>query len=78
MRISFRQLSVFLTLVELKSISATARARHVSQPTISMQMKELTETIGLPLYEQISKQLYLTAAGEALAETARGMSDEGL
>ena len=76
MRISFRQLSVFLTLVELKSISATARARHVSQPTISMQMKELTETIGLPLYEQIGKQLYLTAAGEALAETARAMSDE--
>ncbi len=76
MSISFRQLRVFLAVAEHNSITAAAEACHVTQPTVSMQMKELSESVGLPLYEQIGKQLYLTAAGEAVAETARSMADE--
>lgn len=76
MSVTFRQLGVFLAVAEHKSISAAAKACHVTQPTVSMQMKELSEAVGLPLYEQIGKQLYLTAAGEAVAETARLMGDE--
>lgn len=76
MSVTFRQLGVFLAVAEHKSISAAAKACHVTQPTVSMQMKELSESVGLPLYEQIGKQLYLTAAGEAVAETARLMGEE--
>ena len=76
MSVTFRQLGVFLAVAEHKSISAAAKACHVTQPTVSMQMKELAETVGLPLYEQIGKQLYLTSAGEAVAETARVMGEE--
>lgn len=76
MSVSFRQLNVFLAVAEHKSITAAAQACHVTQPTVSMQMKELSQAIGLPLYEQIGKQLYLTTAGEALAESARAISDE--
>lgn len=73
---SYRQLQVFLALVEHRSVTAAARACHITQPTVSMQLKELTESIGMPLYEQIGKQLYLTDAGQALADTARAMLDE--
>jgi DNA-binding transcriptional LysR family regulator len=76
MHATFRQLRLFLALAEHRSITAAARAEHVTQPTVSMQLKELSEAVGLPLYEQIGKRLYLTEAGEALAETARAMVGE--
>jgi DNA-binding transcriptional LysR family regulator len=76
MHITFRQLRLFLSVSEHLSITAAARACHVTQPTVSMQIKELSSAVGLPLYEQIGKRLYLTAAGEALARTARAMVNE--
>ncbi|CAN5739144.1 LysR family transcriptional regulator [soil metagenome] len=76
MNLSFRQLTLFLSLAELRSITAVARVFHVTQPTVSMQLRELTESVGLPLYEMIGKRLFLTAAGEELAKTARSMVDD--
>jgi DNA-binding transcriptional LysR family regulator len=73
---TFRQLRLFLALADHGSITAAARACHVTQPTVSIQLKELSETVGLPLYEQIGKRLYLTDAGQRLAETARAMVQE--
>jgi len=78
MNYTFRQLQLFLALTERGSITGAAEACHVTQPTVSMQLRELTEAVGLPLYEQIGKRLHLTAAGEALAGTARVMLDESI
>jgi DNA-binding transcriptional LysR family regulator len=78
MNATFRQLRLFLALAERGSVTAAAEACHVTQPTVSMQLRELAEAAGLPLYEQIGKRLFLTAAGEALATTARAMLDEWL
>lgn len=76
MNVTFRQLRLLLALAEHRSVTAAARACHVTQPTVSMQLKDLADAVGLPLYEQIGKRLYLTAAGENLAQTARAMVDE--
>ena len=76
MHVSFRQLQLFLAVAELRSITAAARACHVTQPTVSMQLKELADSVGLPLYEVVGKRLDLTAAGEALAVSARAMVEE--
>jgi len=76
MHTTFRQLRLFLALAEHGSITAAAKACHVTQPTVSMQLRELADAVGLPLYEQIGKRLHLTEAGEMLAETARTMLDE--
>lgn len=76
MNATFRQLQIFLSLAEHRSVTQAARACHITQPTASMQLKELSNTIGLPLYEQVGKTLYLTPAGEQLEQTARAMSDE--
>lgn len=78
MNATFRQLRLFLALADHGSITAAAEACHVTQPTVSMQLRELADAVGLPLYEQIGKRLYLTAAGEALAEAARAMLNEWL
>ena len=76
MNTTFRQLRLFLALAEHGSVTGAAKACHVTQPTVSMQLRELADAVGLPLYEQIGKRLHLTEAGEALAETARAMLDK--
>lgn len=74
MHITFRQLRLFLALAETGSVSAAAQRLHVTQPTASMQLKEITQTVGLPLYEIVGRKLFLTETGQELAETARAMS----
>jgi len=76
MHITFRQLRLFLALAESGSVSGAARRTHVTQPTASMQLREITESIGLKLYEVVSKRVVLTEAGEELARTARAIEDE--
>lgn len=76
MHATFRQLQLFLALAETGSVTAAARACHVTQPTVSMQLKDLADSVGLPLYEPLGKRLKLTDAGQALANAAQAMSDE--
>jgi len=76
MNVTFRQLRLFLALAETGSVSAAARTMHVTQPTASMQLKEITESVGLPLYEVIARKVHLTEAGIALAQTARALATE--
>ena len=76
MNVTFRQLRLFLALAETGSVSRAAQAMHVTQPTASAQLKEVTEAVGLPLYEVISRRVHLTDAGRKLAQTARAMMME--
>jgi DNA-binding transcriptional LysR family regulator len=74
LNVTFRQLRLFLALADTGSVSAAARALHVSQPTASMQLKEIANAVGLPLYEIVGRTLHLTEVGRDLAATARTMS----
>ena len=76
MKITFRQLRLFLALADTGSVSRAARACHVTQPTASMQLKEISDAVGVPLHEVISRRVYLTEAGRDLARTARKIADE--
>ena len=76
MNITFRQLRLFLALAETGSVSAAARMVHVTQPTASMGLKEITDAVGVPLYEVVARKVHLTAMGQALAKTARAISTE--
>ena len=76
MNVTFRQLKLFLALAETGSVSAAAQRTHVTQPTASMQLKDVADAVGLPLYDVISRKVHLTEAGEELARTARSMLDQ--
>jgi DNA-binding transcriptional LysR family regulator len=76
MNITFRQLRLFLALADTGSVSGAARTCHVTQPTASMQLREVSDAVGLPLYEVISRRVHLTDAGRDLARTGRSMVDE--
>lgn len=66
---TLRQLRTFEAVARLRSFSRAAEEQHVSQPTVSKQIRLLQEAVGLPLFEQIGKRIYLTQAGEALFAT---------
>ena len=76
MNITFRQLRLFLALAETGSVSAAAKVMHVTQPTASMQLREVAQSVGLPLYDVVSRRVHLTEAGQALARTARAIAGE--
>jgi len=76
MNITFRQLRLFLALAETGSVSAAARMVHVTQPTASMGLKEITDTVGVPLYEVVARKVHLTQMGLELVKTARAISGE--
>lgn len=60
------QLRVFEASARLGNFSRAAQELHMAQPTASIQIKKLTETVGLPLFEQVGRRVYLTEAGERL------------
>lgn len=76
MHATFRQLRLLLALHDSGSITGAAAACHVTQPTVSMQLRKLADSIGLPLYEQVGRGVHLTEAGLAVVQSARGMVAE--
>lgn len=74
MNVTFRQLRLFLALADTGSITAAAKAMHVTQPTASMQLKDMAQAVGLPLYEVVGKKIFLTDVGKELAVTARAVA----
>ena len=75
MNITFKQLRLFLALEQTESVTKAARMMHITQPTASMQLKDMAENIGSPLFEVISKKIHLTGLGKEFAKTAREMTD---
>ena len=71
--ISIRQLQVFESVARHLSHSRAAAELYLSQPAVSMQIKQAEAAVGLPLFEQAGKKLHLTAAGEELLRYARSM-----
>jgi DNA-binding transcriptional LysR family regulator len=65
-RYTLRQLDTFVAVARELSVSRAAEKLHVSQPAVSMQMRQLEEAVGLPLYEQQGRGIVLTDAGEDL------------
>ncbi len=67
---TFRQLQVFECIAKHNSFTKAAKELHLTQPTVSMQIKKLSEVLDIDLFEQIGRKVYLTAAGEKLLEAA--------
>jgi DNA-binding transcriptional LysR family regulator len=61
---------VFERIAQTASFTAAAKELFLTQPTVSMQVKKLQETIGTTLFDQVGRKVFLTPAGEALLETS--------
>ncbi len=70
---NLKDLKYFVTVAELKHFGRAAEACFVSQPTLSMQLKKLEESLGTPLLERQPRTVLLTPAGRAVLPLAQEM-----
>ncbi len=70
-RTTFRQLEIFEAIARLGSFTKASEELHLTQPTVSMQIKKLTDTVGAPLLEQVGKKVHLTDTGRDLVQATR-------
>jgi len=67
---TMRQLQLIQALARHKNLSVVAENLHISQPSVSIQLKNLSELIGLPVYQMQGRKLSLTDAGQAVLRSA--------
>ncbi|WLT39287.1 HTH-type transcriptional activator CmpR [Synechocystis sp. B12] len=71
---TLHQFEVFAAIARTGSFTKAAEELFLTQPTVSQQMKQLTKAIGVPLYEQIGRKIYLTEAGQAVLQASQNIS----
>lgn len=76
LHLTIRQLNVFAAVARHRSFSKAAAALHLSQPAVSMQVKQLEESAGLPLFEQMGKKIFLTEAGREMFHYSRAVAEQ--
>lgn len=76
MNITIRQLTVLEAVARNLSYTKAAEELHLTQPAVSMQIKQIEESIGLPLFEQIGKKVYLTEAGREMHGYSRNIQQQ--
>ena len=71
MNYTLHQLQLFLKIVEKKSITKAADELHLTQPAVSIQLKNFQDQFDIPLTQVLGRQLYVTEFGLEIAEIAK-------
>ena len=74
MHVTLRQLEVFSAVARNQSFTKAAEVLHLSQPGVSMQIKQLENSIGLQLFEHVGKKIFLTNAGREMFVYSQSIS----
>jgi DNA-binding transcriptional LysR family regulator len=74
MHVTLRQLRVFEAAARHLSYTKAGRELHLSQPAVSMQIRQLEEDIGIALFDKLGRKVALTEAGRELFEYSRSIS----
>ena len=69
-------MKVFEAVARLGSYTRASEELHLTQPAVSMQIKQLEENAGLPLFEQLGKKIYLTQAGQEMHHYCRAIAQQ--
>ena len=76
MNITFRQLQIFEAVARKLSFTRASEELHLTQPAVSMQIKQLEQSVGLPLFEQLGKKIFLTDAGQEFSRYASAIATQ--
>ena len=76
MHLTLRQLKVFEAVARHLNYTRAAEELHLTQPAVSMQVKQLEESLGLALFEQLGKRIHLTEAGIEVLGYARTITQQ--
>lgn len=76
MNYTLHQLAIFLKIAHTQSITKAAEEMHLTQPAVSIQLKNFQQQFDIPLTEVINKRLYITDFGREIATAAARILDE--
>ena len=76
MNYTLHQLQIFLKIAQLKSITKAAAALHLTQPAVSIQLKNFQDQFAIPLTEVVGRKLYITNFGNEISVIAQNIIDE--
>ena len=76
MHLTLRQLKVFESVARHLNYTRAAEELHLTQPAVSMQVKQLEESLGISLFEQFGKRIHLTEAGAEVLTYARTINQQ--
>ena len=68
---TLRELRYLVTLADYRHFGRAAEACHISQPTLSTQLKKLEDDLGVVLFERTNKALHITPIGRKIVDQAR-------
>ncbi|MGH7874283.1 MAG: LysR family transcriptional regulator, partial [Candidatus Binatia bacterium] len=68
MEINLHQLEIFLCIARERSFSKAAEKLRISQPSVSIQIKNLEDSLGVKLFERLGRRVYLTPEGDAVLD----------
>lgn len=76
MNYTLNQLNIFLKVTETKSITKASEELHLTQPAVSIQLKNFQLQFDIPLFEVINKRIYITDFGYEIAKAAELILNE--
>jgi DNA-binding transcriptional LysR family regulator len=76
MNYTLHQLQIFLKIVETKSVTKAAQELHLTQPAVSIQLKNLQEQFDIPLTEVVGRKIYITDFGNEIAQAAENILNQ--
>lgn len=76
MNYTLHQLQIFLKITDLQSITKASEALHLTQPAVSIQLKNFQDQFPIPLTEVVGRQLYVTDFGKEIAIAAEKILNE--
>jgi DNA-binding transcriptional LysR family regulator len=76
MNYTLNQLQIFLKIVQTQSITKAAAELHLTQPAVSIQLKNLQDQFDIPLTEVVGRKLYVTDFGREIAESAENIINQ--
>ena len=76
MNYTLHQLEIFLTVYNLQSVTKASEALYLTQPAVSIQLKNFQEQFKIPLFEVVSRKIYITEFGKEIALAAENILNE--
>ena len=76
MNYTLHQLQIFLKISQLESITRASEELNLTQPAVSIQLKNFQDQFAIPLTEVVGRKLYITQFGKEIADIAQKIIDE--
>ncbi len=76
MNYTLHQLQVFIKIAETESITKAAEDLHLTQPAVSIQLKNFQDQFDIPLTEVVGRKLFITDFGKEIAQAAQKILNE--